>query len=105
MTTLYHKKHTQVEARQLAGTATEAHSVYSWVESYVGSTKPPMDYIAGEPRPSQGVSIDPATGFMLIWTLSGVVQVEPDDWIVRDFEGVFYRHTPAIFEMLYEGVE
>ena len=91
----FQKKTVVIEAMQLIGSQNDA--VYRWAESYVGSFNPLSDDI-----PTQGVSIDPATGFMLIATLEGVMQAKPGDWIIRGVQGEFYPCKPDIFEQSYE---
>jgi hypothetical protein len=97
----FRKKPVEIEARQLAGTAGDLHSVYQWVEeNTAGSFEPLSDQV-----PVSGVSIDPATGFMLIATLEGVMQAKPGDWIIRGVQGEFYPCKPDIFAATYEPVE
>lgn len=38
-------------------------------------------------------------------TLSGVVELSENDWIIRGVKGEFYPCKPDIFEMTYEKVE
>lgn len=38
-------------------------------------------------------------------TLGGTVEVSVGDYIVKDFNGVFYPCKPYIFEVTYEEVE
>lgn len=92
----YRKRPVVVEAKCLDGT--NDLDVYRWVEEQThGSFDPTADEI-----PSSGVSIDPATGFMLIATLEGVMQVRPGDWIIRGVQGEFYPCKPDIFAKTYE---
>lgn len=55
--------------------------------------------------PPSGVSIDPATGFLLIATLEGVMQAKPGDWVIRGVQGEFYPCRDDIFRATYEAVE
>ena len=97
----YRKKPVVIEARQLIGTNVEMNDVYMWVESLAqGSFDPYADEL-----PGSGVSIDPATGFMLIATLEGVRTAKPGDYIIRGVQGEFYPCKPDIFEQTYEPVE
>lgn len=100
----YKKKPVIIEAMQLIGSSSDFHAVYQWVESHVGSTKPPQDYSEDEPYPGQGVTIDPATGCMLVWTLEGVMTAKPGDYIIRGIQGEFYPCKPDIFADSYEEV-
>lgn len=93
----YVKKPVVVEAFQLVGTP--MHAVYQWVESHVGSYDTNDE--SGE-VPAEGVSIDAATGFMVIATLEGEMQAKPGDWIIRGVQGEFYPCKPDIFEATYE---
>lgn len=40
-----------------------------------------------------------------IFTLEGVMQASPGDWIIRGVRGEFYPCKPDIFEQTYEEVE
>jgi len=98
--TKYRKKPVVIEAMQLPtdGNAVAAMDVYLWVEKNTqGSFDPDSDEL-----PASGVSIDPATGFMLIATLEGVMQAKPGDYIIRGVQGEFYPCKPDIFEATYE---
>lgn len=98
-------KPVQIEAMQLKGDERDFHDVYLWVQSHVGSVKPQMDYVDGEPVPAKGVSIDPGTGFMEIWTLEGVMQAKPGDWIIRGLIGEFYPCKDEVFKAKYEEID
>jgi hypothetical protein len=95
--TRYRKKPVVIEARQLDGTSKD-HDVYLWVEANSQGSFNPDDMVL----PANGVSIDPATGFMLIATLEGVMQAKPGDWIIQGVAGEFYPCKPDIFEATYE---
>lgn len=97
----FRKKPVVIEARQLAGLNGDVHDVYRWVEK---NTQGSFDPLADE-VPASGVSIDPATGFMLIATLEGVMQAKPGDYVIRGVQGEFYPCKPDIFEATYEAVE
>jgi hypothetical protein len=97
----YRKKPVVVEAMQLIGSTSDWHDVYLWVER---STQGSFDPYAEE-IPASGVSIDPATGFMLIATLEGVMQAKPGDYIIQGVQGEFYPCKPDIFEATYESVD
>lgn len=98
---LYRKRPVEVEAMQLVGSNAEMHAVYQWIES---ETQGSFDPLSAE-VPASGVSIDPATGFLLIATLEGVMQAKPGDYIIRGVQGEFYPCKPEIFEATYEPVE
>ena len=97
----YRKKPVIIEARQLAGGPAQWNDVYQWIER---NTQGSFDPLAAE-VPASGVSIDPATGFVLIATLEGVMQAKPEDWIIRGVQGEFYPCKPDIFAATYEAVE
>jgi hypothetical protein len=40
-----------------------------------------------------------------VWTLEGLMQVNPGDWIITGVKGEHYPCKPDIFEMTYERVE
>jgi hypothetical protein len=94
----YRKKPVVIEAMLFDGTTAEMHAVYLWVEANTQGSFEPYD----GPVPASGVSIDPATGFMLIATLGGVMQAKPGDYIIRGVEGEFYPCKPDIFTATYE---
>lgn len=96
----FRKKPVEVEAMQLVGDNADIHAVYLWVESNSQGSFDPDD----DELPGSGVSIDPATGFMLIATLEGIMQAKPGDWIIRGVQGEFYPCKPDIFEATYEPV-
>ena len=98
---IYRKRPVEVEARQLVGSNAEVWDVYHWIES---NTQGSFDPLSAE-VPASGVSIDPATGFLLIATLEGVMQAKPGDYIIRGVSGEFYPRKPDIFEVTYERVE
>ena len=94
---LFVKKPVVIEAHQLTGNTPADTDIYKWVERHSqGSFDPDTDEL-----PGNGVSIDPATGFMLIATLEGVMQAKPGDWIIRGVQGEFYPCKPDIFAESY----
>ncbi len=97
----FRKKPVVIEARQLAGTSAEVLDVYQWIER---NTQGSFDPLAAE-VPASGVSIDPATGFVLIATLEGVMQAKPEDWIIRGVQGEFYPCKPDVFAATYEPAD
>jgi len=100
MSDLYRKRPVVIESRQFIGPTADIMNVYQWVESHVGSFDP-----LSEDKPISGVSIDPATGHILIATLEGVMQAKLGDWIIKGVQGEFYPCKPDIFEATYEKVE
>ena len=94
----FRKKPVVIEARQLTGDAAEWLSIYQWIETNTLGSFDPLSWDV----PASGVSIDPATGFLLIATLDGVMQAKPEDWIIRDVLGNFYPCRPYVFEANYE---
>jgi hypothetical protein len=102
----YTKRPVTIEAMQLAGTTAETHAVYQWVESNTfGSFDPDILNDPDEPNPASGVSIDPATGDMLIATLEGVHHARLGDWVIRGIQGEFYPCKPDIFAATYAPAE
>lgn len=96
----YRKKPVIIEARQLDGSAGD-HDIYLWVEANTEGSF----YSTRSGTPASGVSIDPATGFMLIATLEGVMQAETGDFVIRGVQGEFYPCKPDIFKATYEKEE
>jgi len=94
----FRKKPVEIEAMELAGSNADLHAVYCWVEANTQGSFDPL----GDEIPASGVSIDPATGLILIATLEGVMQAKPGDWIIRGVQGEFYPCKPDIFAATYE---
>ncbi|WP_258933231.1 hypothetical protein [Nesterenkonia pannonica] len=67
------------------------------------TTETPMS-LAKRIVPNSGLTIDPATGQMLIATLEGEMRAGVGDWIIRGVQGEFYPIKPDIFEATYEEV-
>jgi hypothetical protein len=40
-----------------------------------------------------------------VWTLEGLMQVTPGDWIITGVQGEHYPCKPDIFELTYEAAE
>jgi len=98
---LYKKLPVTIEARHYVGSISELHDIYLWVEK---NTQGSFDWY-DEERPASGVTIDPATGFMNIATLEGLMQVKPGDYVICGVAGEFYPCRGDIFEATYELVE
>ena len=99
------KKPVVIEARQLAGSSADWMDVYQWIEANTAGSFEPLAVLDGDmPAPESGVSIDPATGELLIATLEGVMRASIGDWIIRGVAGEFYPCRGDIFEATYEGV-
>jgi len=92
-----------IEAMLFDGSEVDCADVYQWVESNTQGSFDINDP-SGE-VPASGVSIDAATGFMVIATLEGVMQVKKGDWVIRGVKGEFYPCKPDIFEKTYEPTE
>lgn len=92
------KKPVIVEAMQLTGFGPHDIEVYMWAENYVGGFGPVT--LRGE---SKGISVDSATGFMLIATPKGVIEAEPGDYIVRGVTGDFRPMKSDIFRATYDS--
>lgn len=95
------KRPVEIEARQLTGNTPNDHDIYLWIEK---NTQGSFDPHTSE-LPASGVSIDPATGQIMIATLEGVMRAGPGDWIIKGVKGEFYPCKPDIFEATYEKVE
>ena len=78
----------------------QAAKVIDWLRAELPSFEP-----LAEDVPARGWAIDPATGFILIATLEGVMQAKPGDYIIRGVAGEFYPCKPSIFRQTYEPTE
>lgn len=99
----YRKKPVVIEAMHFEGGNAQLHAVYQWIEKNTQGSFDVNDPSA--PVPGSGVSIDAATGFMVIATLEGVMQVKAGDYVIRGVKGEFYPCRADIFEETYEVVE
>lgn len=103
---MFRKRPVVIEARQLAGTTSDVHGVYQWIESHTAGSFEPLAVLDGDaPAPESGVSIDPGTGELLIATLEGVMRAGIGDWIIRGVAGEFYPCKESIFTATYEPAE
>ena len=98
MATKFRKKPVEIEAMRMDGLTEDMIAVYRWVER---NTQGSFDPLADE-IPASGVTIDPATGFMNIASLEGLMTVKPGDWVIRGVKGEFYPCKPDIFAATYE---
>jgi hypothetical protein len=96
----FRKKPVEIEAMRFIGNTAETMAVYHWIENNTLGSFDPLGDV-----PASGVSIDPATGQMLIATLEGVMSAKLGDWIIRGVHGEFYPCKPDIFDATYERVE
>ncbi|AMS02680.1 hypothetical protein BJD55_gp086 [Gordonia phage Yvonnetastic] len=76
----------------------EAAAVLDWLRSHLGEGFDPIY----EPTPGSGWTIDPATGYLQIATLEGLMTVKPGDWVVRGIAGEFYPVKDSIFRDTYD---
>ena len=83
------------------GSTADTMAVYQWIER---NTQGSFDVNSDDPVPASGVSIDAATGFMVIATLEGVMQVKIGDWVIKGVAGEFYPCKSDIFDATYESV-
>jgi hypothetical protein len=93
----YQKKPVVVQAMILDGTPAEMMEVYHWIEANTKGSFDPFSV-----PPGDGVSIDPATGELMISTLEGIMRAKKGDWIIRGAKGEFYPCKPDVFEQVYE---
>lgn len=99
----YRKKPVEIEAMRFAGLTADMHAVYQWIEQNTQGSYDTND--PDVPVPASGVSIDAETGFMIIATLEGEMQVRAGDYVIRGVQGEFYPCKPDIFAATYEPVE
>lgn len=90
----FRKKPVEIQAMPAGAAAAD------WLREHLGDGYDP----AGDEAPASGWSIDPATGFLLIATLEGVMQAKPGDWIIRGTQGEFYPCKPDAFAATFEEV-
>jgi hypothetical protein len=101
----YVKKPVEIQAMRLIGSNAATHAVYHWIEENTLGGFEPLAVLKGDvPPPPSGVSIDPATGDLLIATLEGVMRASYGDWIIRGMQGEFYPCKHDIFTATYEQV-
>ena len=98
---MFRKKPVVIEAMLFDGSTADTMAVYQWVER---NTQGSFDVNSDDPVPASGVSIDAATGFMVIATLEGVMQVKVGDYVIRGTEGEFYPCKPAAFDATFEAI-
>lgn len=96
----YQKKPVVVQAMLLDGTTAEMMDVYHWIEANTSGSFDPL----GTP-PGNGVSIDPATGELMISTLEGIMRAKKGDYIIRGVKGEFYPCKPDVFESTYDHTD
>jgi hypothetical protein len=97
----FRKKPVEIEAMRLVGDSSDTMAVYRWIEENTqGSFDPMSDEV-----PGSGVSIDPATGQLMVATLEGVMHASYGYWIIRGVQGEFYPCKADIFDATYEPVE
>jgi hypothetical protein len=88
-----------IEAMQLKGNGQADMDVYRWVEDAVGGLGP-IEIL----EQKEGVSVDPATGFMMLATSEGMVYVSPGYWVIRYPKGNFDKCEPDVFEATYDPI-
>ena len=98
----WRKRSIDVQAAQLTGETAHDHAVYQWVEALTLGSFEPLEVLEGRaPVPASGISIDPATGQVLIATLEGLMHA-PLGWCtLRGVAGAFYPCDPAVFAATY----
>ena len=94
-----------VQAAQLTGDTAHDLAIYQWIEDNTLGSFDPLKVLEGRvPVPASGVSIDPATGHLLVATTEGVMHAPRGWWIIRGVAGEFYACDPAVFAATYERV-
>lgn len=107
----YRKRPLEIEAMRLLHTSAECSAVYRWVQEHIGSTSNKdigrRTIIDGKDAAGieSGVTINPATGQMVIRTLEGDMTVPLGWWVIRGVAGEFYSCRNDIFEATYEAVD
>ena len=82
-----------IEARRWDGSLNGAGHLCEWINGLVYDGDPTAGYVYNK----DGVSD------FLIATLEGDLQVEPEDWIIKDAAGEFYPYKPDIFAEMYDA--
>ena len=86
----YRKKPVVIEAVQWDGTTKSANEIVVWIRSYGGE-------VQWAHYPDMGNELT-------IVTLEGLMEVNPDDYVIKGVEDEFYPCKPDIFEQTYEAV-
>jgi hypothetical protein len=105
----------EVEAMQLVGTAVDTMHVCEWVRDngypwLLGNALDPKSLIpegGGKPG-DQGIYLDPATGELVIHTVSGNIRASFGDWVFKVGEWLnapFNTCSPVDFEATYEPTD
>ena len=94
--TRFKKKQIVVEAAQLSGYGHIDIEIFHWIGSHIGI----IDY-CDIPNHTQGVSIDPTNGDLLIKSLDGILRASIGDWVIRGVMGEFYPCKPHVFASSY----
>lgn len=88
----FRKKPVVIEAIQFDGTHQSGVAIWDWSNQEVK----PVASGRTEPGKLDG---------MLIYTLEGILQAKPGDWIIKGVKGELYPCKPDIFDATYEKVE
>ena len=87
---MFHRKHSETEARQFLGTVESANEILAWIGAYGGQAR-------------RVHSTNPELGLYITFG-NGSLAVNKNDWVVLDLGGGFYPIRPVIFEALYYPV-
>jgi hypothetical protein len=52
-----------------------------------------------------GIELDGNGRGLFIETLEGIMEISPNDWVIRGVKGEYYPCKPDIFDASYEKVE
>ena len=90
----YRKKPVEIEAMQWDGSIPSAQAILRWAGDAVGFRSEQH----GHPEESKRSRKD----WLIIRTIEGVMNAQPNDWIIKGVKGEFYPCKPDIFVATYE---
>lgn len=96
----FREKPREIEAKRFFGTEQDKLDVITWVKS-----KGYTWFDMFTPAPTNGVSIDRSTGFMLLVDSKGnLAAVESGDWVVVDPTGLIYPMKDESFHATFAEI-
>lgn len=98
---LYRLKPSSFEAMLHDGDTADMMAVYQWVEANTQGSFDPFSVATT----GSGVSIDPATGQMMISTVNGVIFVKKGEWVINLGDGQFTKCDHNRFAIQYETMD
>lgn len=93
---MFRKKPVVIEAIQWDGSIESAQDVIRWSGNRIGYRSESI----GNPDESKRSK----TVWLVVYTIEGNMQAQPNDWIIKGIKGELYPCKPDIFEATYEEV-